>query len=314
MRPFYILSINGGGVRGLIVMAFLRKMEAFLKEKNPDFEIYDFFDMYAGTSIGALIVAEFLVHRKKPDNIIGFFNENIDRIMLKDVWDKIFGKFQTQPMYSGEVKAQTLKESFGEHKFADFAPKPVVVTAYDIGRRTVRIFNSLKVNKDLLTREVVDASSAAPCYYPCVYVKNCNDKTDDIDNSWFLDGGIYANNPTMCALMEIKDSLPANRPIIVLNIGTGYKLPGVNGWKAQNYGAYQWAMEGILTVPDSSLIVNQYTKLYIGEENYINIDGNLPENVSDSADDNSPENVNYLNSIGEHWWELNKGKFENFFR
>ena len=92
MRPFYILSINGGGVRGLIVMAFLRKMEAFLKEKNPDFEIYDFFDMYAGTSIGALIVTEFLVQRKKPDNIISFFNENIDRIMLKDVWDKIFGK------------------------------------------------------------------------------------------------------------------------------------------------------------------------------------------------------------------------------
>jgi patatin-like phospholipase/acyl hydrolase len=312
VRPFYVLSINGGGVRGLIVMAFLKKMDTYLKEQNPDFEIYNFFDLYAGTSIGALIIAEFLVNRKTPDNILAYLNENVNRIFDKDIWDKIFGKFQTQPMYSGDMKSKSLRDSLGDHKFADFAPKPVIITAYDIGRRSMRIFNSLKVNPDLLTREVVDASSAAPCYYPCVYVSNCHNATDDRDNSWFLDGGIYANNPTLCALLELKKTIAADRQIIVLNIGTGYKLPPLNGWKAQTFGAYQWAMEGVLTIPDSSNLVAQQVEAYVGAENYIYIDGPLPSDVSDNADDNSPNNLQYLNAIGEHWWELNKSKFDNF--
>ena len=102
--PLYILSLNGGGVRGLATISFLCKMTEYLEKKRPGFKLDTFFDIYAGTSIGALICAYFLVSKNTPEEVKHVFKANIGGIMKMDLMDYIFGLYQTKPKYDGVDK------------------------------------------------------------------------------------------------------------------------------------------------------------------------------------------------------------------
>jgi patatin-like phospholipase/acyl hydrolase len=310
MTPYYILSINGGGVRGIISIVFLCKLEAYLQNFNPDFKIYDFFDTYTGTSMGALSIAYMVGKNKTPNELKTFFLNNIRTIIKKDRRDLLFDIYQTQPKYSGALKTAFINDALGNIAYSAIG-KHMVITAYDVEKQKLKIFNSAKVNPALLTSDVVNASSAAPCYYPCVYVPNCHNRTDPIDNSWFLDGGLCGNNSTMSAVTEVINTSAKNRQIVIINVGSGYKTRVINGWKSEKNGFFQWVKEGVLMDYRQGNMVEQQAENMFGEC-YINIDEELPDNVKYVPDDDS--NLDVLVTIGEHWWEINQYKFENFFQ
>lgn len=311
-RPYYVLSINGGGMRGIIAVTILCQMQAYFRETRPEFNIHDWFDLYAGTSIGALITNYFLITKQGADELARLFRLNLRSMMKPDLADMLFGLYQSRPKYDGVDKFNYIQSITGDHTFASHT-KLSIVTAYDLETRCARMFNSSLVNPLLRTCDAVNASSSAPCYFPCVYVQNCQDKTEAVRNSWFVDGGLVSNNPTICALAAIPHSERSRRKI-VLNIGTGYKCPPLDGTKAKNFGTYQWLSTGMLTIPpDGQLVEQQAEGLLQSPDCYINIDGCLPDNISYTTDDASEKNMNLMISFGKCLWAEHRSKFDQFF-
>ena len=289
-------------------------MSAYLKAKNPAFDMSSFFDVYTGASAGAYVLTYFLVTKKSPEEFKLFFRDNVAKIMQHTLRDIIFGIYQSKPKYDGKVKGTFIKTFVENHTFGSFdASKIVVVTGFNLKTQRTQIFNSSKVNKALLTRDVLDASSAAPCYYPCVFVPNCHNADEPPSDAWFLDGGLEANNPTLCGLAEIPPDR-AHRRRVVINIGTGYKLRKVECEKAHMFGTYQWLASGLLTMPPQGQLVEQLTSKLLPAPNvYINVDGVLPDTIPWEVDTCTAKDMQNMILFGEALWETHKGKFANFF-
>ena len=252
-KPFYILACDGGGVRGLATVRFLLRMEEHLQQKNSNFRIADYFDMFAGTSTGALIIMILGLLKTSMKELSDIFDKNVcGCIMDKSIWDKMLGLIQHKPKYDGKEKTNQIRKILGDRKFKDTNGKYLVIPTYDIENRVAQVFRSDSVNDNLLAWEIADATSAAPGYFPSVKIHNCNFKGKKIDR-WFIDGGVIANNPTMCAISEAKRILGknSNRPIVVLNIGTGFRSVRISGkearglwWNRMVITRYNWNCDG----------------------------------------------------------------------
>lgn len=312
-KPFYILSCDGGGVRGLATVTFLYHMSEHLKKINPEFKLYDFFDMYAGTSIGALIILIILVKEYEGEDLMKVFNKDLcGKIMDKSIWDKLLGIIQNKPKYNGKGKKEVIEDFMKNTRFCDLK-KHVVIPAYNITKQITHIFHSDQANTSLLCSEIADATSAAPAYFPPVKINCCNNKNESHVDCWFIDGGIVANNPTICAIAKAKKLLKDNpRKVVVVNIGTGLKTRYINGEKARGYGGIEWLLNNILGIAMDETVIYEQASDLLYDHHYININGKL-ENVNDEIDDCSDENMKELVKIGEKWWNEQKHKFDNFF-
>jgi patatin-like phospholipase/acyl hydrolase len=284
-------------------------MSKHLKTINPDFKLYDFFDMYAGTSIGALIILLILVRKYDEKELLGVFNKDMcQTIMDKTIWDKMLGLIQSKPKYNGKGKLEKIKHYIKDHKFADLT-KFVVIPPYNISKQKTKIFYSDETDSDILTSEIADATSASPGYFPCVQICNKNS-----ENCWFIDGGIVANNPTISAISKAKKILrdDSTRKIVVLNIGTGQKTRYIDGEKAKDYGGIEWLVNNLIGISMDESVIYEQAKDLLYDDHYININGKL-NNVSDDMDDCSDENLENLIKMGEDWWIEHKHKFKDFF-
>jgi len=311
-RPFYILACDGGGVRGKATVKFLYEFTKYMKTKDPNFKLYDFFDMYAGTSVGALIILMISACKYDEDKLMEVFNDHLCReIMDKSVWDKLVGLIQHKPKYDGEGKRKAITKHLGDIKLSEI-DKYVVIPTYNITEQRTQIFHSDQINETVLCREIADATSAAPAYFPSVKITNCNNKNQKCKEGWFIDGGVVANNPTICAIAKAKRLLKnQNRKIVVLNIGTGHKTRYLNGEEAQGYGGIEWLLHNIIGITMDETVINEQATDLLANHHYININGNL-DYVSDDIDDCSDENLENLEKMGLQWWNENKSKFENF--
>jgi patatin-like phospholipase/acyl hydrolase len=309
--PFYILCCDGGGVKGKIISVLLKEIEdnlqIFLSKK---------FDMFAGTSIGGVIsVSMGCLHKSMTEINDNLSCDNFKKIMNKSIIDKIFDRFQVKPKYSGSGKSEIFRQIFTDKKFTDTDGKLVLITSFDIDNEQAYIFRSHKESKNLLAVDVVDATSAAPLYFPTINVKNCTIDKKETD-LWLIDGGIIANNPTMCAISEAKRYLKQigqeQRKIKVLSIGTGYKKKHISGKDTKDYGGIEWLIKGnILDITTNNSLVNYQAKWLLGE-NYLRIDGSLKD-ASEKLDNVSSENFNLLNQLGKDWWITNEKQIREFF-
>ncbi|MCK5343231.1 MAG: patatin-like phospholipase family protein, partial [Candidatus Heimdallarchaeota archaeon] len=181
--------------------------------------------------------------------------------------------------------------------------KPVLITAYDIILRQIVVFKSkggsdADYNPKLV--EVADATTAAPTYFPTV-------KSKDDPNRWLVDGGLSANNPSMCALAE---ALKTHSPdkIKLLSIGTGIQTRGKEkadelGQESQEWGGIGWLTHGLIDhlFAGNTTATDYHCKQILGD-NYIRVDGPL-EYCKDDLDDVSQGNIDNLKRMGREWYE-----------
>jgi len=191
-KPFKILSIDGGGIKGLYSSTILEHLE---QRFGP---LSEYFDMICGTSTGGLIALGLAL--KIPA-------KEISKIYEKD-GKKIFPK-QTrlggiirQSLWRGKYSDAPLKEVlgafFGEKTVADLE-NLVCIPSYSLTDARPWIFKRDhgkldRDNKTLLT-DVALATSAAPTYFPVCEIPHYNNKQ-------FIDGGVWANNPTLVGVIE----------------------------------------------------------------------------------------------------------------
>ncbi|RWP01396.1 MAG: patatin [Mesorhizobium sp.] len=236
--PFNILSLSGGGYRGLFTIEVLSRLEQ--KAGKP---IGQCFDLIAGTSIGG-IIAIGLAMDKTAKEIREIFLEKGPKIFPKGEpasgWlsRKVdqFRLFTGGPKYDGTVLRATIEKIVGKDTLLGEAQTRLVIPAVNMTKGSVQIFktpHSSGVVVDL-HRKAVDvamATSAAPTFFPMA----------KIDSSYYADGGLVANSPDACALHEAAHFCDQDiSDVTLLSIGTtttGFSLPTSLG---PDLGIMQW--------------------------------------------------------------------------
>lgn len=284
----YVLALDGGGVRGAASARFLELLEA--RVGRP---LSDVFDLFAGTSTGAIIAAAMGVKRMAATTISSLYNpSNINQIMNKSVWDRTMGLIQSKPKYDGRGKRKVLGQYFGDTKLGQ-AHRPTLVVAYDVENRVSAVLKSHHPDhKDLLALDCVDASSAAPLYFPTVQV----------GSQWLIDGGVVANNPTLCAYAEAKRLY--GHDICILSVGTGRRTRPIDGRESQGFGAMGWIKHDFLGIVMDETVVEYQAKTILEDECYLRVNGELTRetDVLDEIDETSSSNLANLKALGEAWY------------
>ena len=209
MEKKYILSMDGGGVRTLASITFLKRLEIALKTR-----IADKFDYFIGTSAGAVSCLALAVNAAKIIDLEDIWApRNINRTMSNSSWESKFGLLQGKPKYDNVGKLFVLKKYFGKSIMMD-AKKPVAVTSYDIEkRRPVLIRSYSEADSKIKIIDAANATSAAPIYFP----------TAKVEDRYLIDGAIVANNPVLHGYAEAIKLFP-NTELKVLSVGTGLSL------------------------------------------------------------------------------------------
>lgn len=204
--PKRLLSLDGGGVRGVVSLAYLADIERLLRRRygdDPEFRLCDYFDLICGTSTGAIIAASLAV---------GLPVEKIARLyrtMIPDVFRTSRWRIGLrQPKYSHGPLASLLTDQFGEIRLGseDVRTGLVIVTKrFDTGSPWI-IHNNPRgqfydhpeaPNRDFLVRDVVRASTAAAPYFGPERLK-VGGRTEGV----FIDGGVSPyNNPALQLLL-----------------------------------------------------------------------------------------------------------------
>lgn len=230
-KPFQILSLSGGGFRGLYTA---RILEIF--EEKLEYPIGRYIDLLAGTSIGgilALAVASEIPMKK----IVRLFIDDGHKIFKKrSFWQSLCG-IRKSP-YTSEGLHTILKDSslFGDKTLADVR-HPVIIPSinYTTGKPVVfktPHHTTFKNDYMLSLADIALATAAAPSYFP----RYCFNKNQ------YVDGGLFANNPSLLALHEASYYFEVlDQDISLLSIGTMSSKPNVNPKANRNGGGIDWA-------------------------------------------------------------------------
>ena len=245
---FRVLSIDGGGVRGLIpalVLAELeRRLEAEIGERRP---IADCFHLVAGTSTGGLIALGLLAPdpeaRDRPllgaEDLVGLYREDGPRIFKRGLLRRLTSvDGWLAPKYSPDGLARSVRERLGEARLRE-ALRDVLVTSYDMSEREPHFFKRWRAaESEERNPPIVDAAlatAAAPTYFP----------SHGLDRRALVDGGVFASNPTVAAIAEAlkRRADPADlRPhdLLVVSLGTGIREAGFEQRRVSRWGRIGW--------------------------------------------------------------------------
>lgn len=303
----YILSLESGGIRSIIQIYFLYHLENDLK-KITGKSIYDTFDMYAGTSGGALVLGALVYSnfRNIEDILRNYFSETIMKnIFKKSIKSTLFGPL-FMPKYNATQKHKILHKDIGS-KFITDTDKNVMITAYSITEEVPRFFKSYESKnetKNTLVVDIIDASSAAPGLFPTAPFEY-NSKIE-----YGTDGAIFASDPADCVYADALKVYGPNEDIRILSIGTGFKQYPKFGRESRKWGLYQWVVKGhiidkLIDIDENIVYyrMQQFTKV-LGHK-YIKIQGNVDIPLD------SISSMKQLENIALEWYNNQKNNLFN---
>jgi uncharacterized protein len=292
-----VLSIDGGGIRGLIPALVLAEVERRTGRRTAEL-----FDLIAGTSTGGIIACG--LSRRGEDGRPAHSAEEIADL-YKSQGPKIFDRSLIQQITSlgGLVEERYDDAGLNEALETYLGPTrlkevlcDVFITAYDIRERFAFFFRSSRARTDdaydFSLVEATRATCAAPTYFEPVEV------TDAAGARTYplIDGGIYAVNPAMCAYAEVV--VGGAELEVLASLGTGaqtkaYEFDDVRGW-----GALEWVRPLIDMVFDGVADTIDFEAATLGGERYRRFQAEL-RYASDALDDASPSNVRRLEGDAE---------------
>lgn len=247
-RPFRILSLDGGGIRGAFIAGFLAVVE-----KQTGRSIGEHFDLIAGTSTGGIIAAA--VAFREPAARIEQFYRDRGTLIFRRWWEQPAGRWRRfwrwiyrRPawvvdlglkrieldyswLWNSKYAATELEAAMQEvfhHRPLGEARNRLVIPSVNMTNGQTKVFKTPHlpnhfVDRHLRVVDAVLATTAAPTYFPHAVIQN---------GSRYVDGGVWANNPGMVAITEsIRISKECRRPDVdpkfgldnthMLSIGTG---------------------------------------------------------------------------------------------
>jgi patatin-like phospholipase/acyl hydrolase len=332
-----ILSLDGGGMRGIIPATIIKYAEAYLQKKRPGTTIADHFDLIAGTSTGGILTGLYLTPQDETKDkakfsatdALNFYVDNGYAIFngskisgLKRLWG-----LRSAVKFSPRKLEELLKEKLGDIKINELM-KPCLITTYDMVEKSSFFFTSSEdtAKRDFFMRDILRSTSAAPTYFPPAKIKNLasgSKKDTKCSNMINLDGGVFANNPTMCAYAEARNinfkereiDEPGASDMHILSIGTGgggFKINKKE--KSHRWSLLKWAELIPEIMMDGSIdtVAFQMNEIFQSldakdTKSYLRVD--TPEEYREYSSDMSnasPENIKNLVKAGKKTLEYAK--------
>ncbi|WP_243286100.1 patatin-like phospholipase family protein [Geothrix terrae] len=303
-QPFRILSIDGGGIRGLIPALVLAELE-----RRTGRAVADCFDLIAGTSTGGILALGLAVPgeggrpRYSAQDLAGLYLKEGARIFDESLWRRL-----TNPMglraakYPSDGLEGVLAQYFGEARLKE-ALVEVLVTAYDLEKRDAFFYRRRRaradVRYDVPMRVAARGTSAAPTYFEPLLVSWPGDR--DV----LVDGGVFANNPAMCAYAEARQGLGGSaEDILLVSLGTGIHTTPYRYEEAKGWGVAGWARPILDVIFDGVADTVDYQLRQLlpagadGRPRYLRFQTDLDAGLSE-MDDTSPEHLEGLQRAAE---------------
>lgn len=260
--PLQILALDGGGAKALFTAHVLARLE-----EDLGLSIADSFDLIAGTSAGG-IIALALGAGLRPAEIVEHYQELIAKVFPRSRrgWRSRLRQV-FRPIYAAEALREALQDVLGDRLLGD-SQKRLVIPSWDVRRGAVHVFKT--PHNDRLRRDwkhsmvdVANATAAAPLYFPAARV----------DGLRLIDGGVWANNPSVVAIAEATSMLGAPISALrVLNIGT-MEADSSHTKKLDNGGLLRWALPAASTILNASSRGAQgIAEHLVGKSNYWRFD------------------------------------------
>lgn len=296
MRRYRILSIDGGGVKGIIPAIWLREIER--KLPNP---LYTYFDIVAGTSSGS-ITACAVASGRAVKEVVEIYQNEVGRTFKQPWYRRIVNPFGS--IYPSTGIEKILKEQFGDLLFKDLKI-PTMAISYDLTNQSPAIFfNEDDHDGKFKVRDVCRASSAAPIYFPPAKLE-C--PTNGATHA-FIDGAVVSNNPTDFATIKyLQDREQGQKPFI-LSLGCGSPYYELDAEAVCEWNSFDWLGNITRIVFDgTSDGVDFVLKHKIGEDSYARWQVPL-KNASNAIDDSSKENMALLELEAYNFISTEEGK------
>ncbi len=342
-----ILSIDGGGIRGIIPALVLAEIEARTERRACEL-----FDLIAGTSTGGIIALGVTVPGdERPDGTTG------PRWSAQDLADmyvsqgpKIFDRSCARTVvtldglvaekYSAAGLEAALELYMGDARLQQ-ALTDVLITSYDIQTHNPLFFKSFSPSArsvpgpaagaerpatssvppqplpDYPMRVVARATSAAPTYFEPAHVEVAASPAGGPSptggaspGAALVDGGTFANNPAMCAYAETLRNHPG-ADVLIVSLGTGRLKESISYDQAKHWGLIQWArpLLGVMMDGASAAIDYQLDELLGHDTDHFRFQ-TLLEKASDSLDDASPANIAALAACAKAMIERDAAKLD----
>jgi patatin-like phospholipase/acyl hydrolase len=238
--PYRILSIDGGGIRGLIPAVVLDRME-----RRTGRPIAESFDLIAGTSTGGILAVA--LTRAGEDGrprwpaaeLIELYETQGPRIFDRSLFKALESVFAIEDeKYPRESLQAALEHYLGEARLRD-ALTDVLIAAYETEQRFPFFFKRRRAREDpaydFPVRDVAYATSAAPTYFEPLKLET----TDAVEYFSLVDGGVYASNPAMCAYAEARRHHP-DREVLMVSLGTGELTRSLPYDSVKDWGLREW--------------------------------------------------------------------------
>lgn len=295
MVKYRILSLDGGGIRGLLTTIVLER----LTKEIPCW--LDKTDLLAGTSTGG-ITALGLASGRTPTDMRNFYCQHGKQIFTQTLSSETtgLGKF-ISAKYRNDHLNKEFKDSLKDMTLSQLLKK-VVIPSFDLDDNidhdpTTRCwhpkifhnFDGIDSDGHEKVADVALYTSAAPTYFPTV--------------NGYIDGGIVANNPSMVALCQTQDirakidPRPTLNEICLLSLGTGTSLSRIEG-KNLNWGVLQWAHPMVHIMFDALAGIADYECKCILGDRYCRLAPIFPPNTTFHVDDVSK--INQLIAFAEN--------------
>lgn len=256
---FQILALDGGGAKGLFSADILAHLE-----EDLNVSVTDHFDLIAGTSTGG-IIALALGAGLRPSQIVDLYRELTTRVFPSR--RRLSPARLFRSAYSQKALVETLDYAFGDRRLED-SLKPLIIPSWDLRRNQVHVFKTPhhpRLTRDRHVRmvDVALATTAAPTFLPAA----------NVAGGRLVDGGVWANNPSVVAIAEAVSMFCTPLDAIhLLNVGTTESLERFPK-RLDNGGIFQWATKATSVVLAAGTGGVQGTAAHLlGQERYERFD------------------------------------------
>lgn len=288
-KQWRILSIDGGGIRGLIPITTLMEIE-----KRCGKPIAELFDIIAGTSTGAILA---LALTKPGEDGRPKYSAR----QLRDIYERDAAQIFHHPAcwWANLIRPKYISSSgidkimlhnFGDTRLKD-AVADVLIPSYDIENHSPWVFRSRQARRseeyDFSMCDVARAAAATPTMFKPVCLPSAGGHIS------LVDGGVFANNPSLLAYAEMHDiAARKHDDFLMVSLGTGEAMPSMKGRGNGSWGYVHWSVPMLELVSEGgSEAVHQQVRHLLPADDYYRFQVDLPDDLYYSLDNPAKKNM-----------------------
>ena len=283
-----VISIDGGGIKGIVASTILQTLEN--KVRKP---LHECTDIITGTSTGGLIACGLTIPNKSGNpqwnssDVVAVYESFGPHVFSRTFWHKLKTLWGLiGPMYPIDGLEEVLQEKFGDIKLRQ-ALTEVLICTYDLHQRRPVLFSSRNpLLSDITMKQACMGTSSIPALFPTVEAQSLN-RTFNL-----IDGGIFAVNPALCALAVLKHRDP-NDIVNIISIGNGNYEKPLPYKETKDWGLTQWAGSAVSVILDGINDAIGFQTKALCESNggeYLRLQFDIPKKLN-ATDNTNPKNI-----------------------